>query len=212
MRAIRLIFAAVIGTGMLVVGGAGTALACSCAMASTADYVDYADVVVTGTLTNIELPPEGPVISSGDPVTYTVQVEQTFKGDPQSELTFTSARYGASCGLEGMQVDRRYTFFLNGDGDQLFGSLCSGTQPATGAFDVKLAHIAGPPVEAAGNLPPADPSAQAAVDGDDATADSAIPAWVYAALAGGVVVLVGGLVGWRRYLAHETAAPRAHLY
>jgi hypothetical protein len=196
MRAIRLIFVAAIGTGMLVIGGAGTALACSCAMAGAADYVDYADVVVTGTLTNIELPPEGPVISSGDPVTYTVQVERTFKGDPQSELTFTSARDGASCGLEGMQIDRRYTFFLNaGDGDRLFGSLCSGTRPASEPFDAKLARVAGPPVEAVADPTPRDPSAEAAGDGSG-------PLWVYAAL-GGVAALVGGADVWRRRLAHQ---------
>jgi hypothetical protein len=196
MRATRLTLAVLIGTGMLVIGGAGTALACSCAMATATDYADEANVIVTGTVTKIALPPEGPVISSGDPVTYTVAVERTFKGDPQSELTFTSARDGASCGLEGIQVDRRYTFFLYAGGqDQLFGSACSGTRPASESFDAKLARIAGPPVEATGDPTANGPSATASIDvGDDAT----VQPWVYAAVGGGVIILAAGVLGWRR--------------
>jgi hypothetical protein len=206
MRAIRLILVVLVGAGMLVFGGSGTALACSCAMGGVDDYVGYADVVATGTLTDIEPPADGPVISSIDPVKYTVEVDRTFKGDPQPRLVFYSARFGASCGLEGMHADRRYTFFLTQGGERLTANLCGGTRPASDGFETKVARVTGPPIEAA-DPPSTDPSAsgpgaEASIDIDDndanAANDSGVPLWVYAAIGGVVIIAAGGVLIWRR--------------
>jgi hypothetical protein len=205
MRAIRLTLVVLVGAGMLVFGGSGTALACSCAIGSVDDYLGYADVVATGTLTDIKPPTDGPVISSVDPVKYTVDVERTFKGEPQDRLVFYSARFGASCGLEGMHVDRRYTFFLTQGGERLTANLCGGTRLATDGFETKVASVTGPPVEAAN--PQADPSTsdpgtEASIDvndnADSAATDSAVPLWVYAAIGGAVILAGGGLLVRRR--------------
>jgi hypothetical protein len=193
MRAIRLILVVLVGAGMLVFGGSGTALACSCAMGGVDDYVGYADVVATGTLTDIEPPADGPVISSIDPVKYTVDVERTFKGDPQPRLVFYSARFGASCGLEGMHADRRYTFFLtrggllSRGGEHLTADLCGGTRPASDGFETKVARVTGPPIEA-GDPTPADPSASG----------PGVPLWVYAGIGGVGILAAGGVLIWRR--------------
>ena len=50
------------------------------------------------------------VISSGDPVFYTFDVDETFKGD-RGDGVVESVRDGATCGLEGMQVDQSYVVF-----------------------------------------------------------------------------------------------------
>jgi hypothetical protein len=204
MRAIRLTVAVLVGAGMMVFAGAGTAFACSCVVSTTADQVGYADVIVTGTLADIDAPDDGTVISSVDPVKYTVDVERTFKGDPQRSLVFSSARFGASCGLEGMQADRRYTFFLyHGDnggkdnGTALFANLCGGTRPASDDFEARVAAVTGPPVEAAASPSAGSGEARAEASIDRAD-ESSVPTWAYAAVGGGVVVIVAGFLVWRR--------------
>ncbi len=112
-----MVLAAFLGCVGMVLGVAGPAAACSCVAASIEELVGYADVMVTGTLTRCAGPvAASQVMSSGDPVTYTVAVERVFKGDASGELELTSAMSGASCGLERMVVDRRYTFFLDAEG------------------------------------------------------------------------------------------------
>jgi len=113
MTTLRLLLAGVLGALSLVVLTATPSFACSCAMASTQEYVDGATVVFTGTVTDTEPPPKRPVMSSMDPVTYTFDVERAFKGDVSGPLPVLSAESGASCGLEGVEVGQRYVVFAS---------------------------------------------------------------------------------------------------
>ena len=156
MRAVRLLLAGVLGALSLVVVSAAPSFACSCAGASTAQYVDGADVVLTGTVTDKQPPPKRPVMSSGDPVTYTFDVERTFKGDPSGPVPVLSAMDGASCGLEGVRVGQRYVVFASESrrGD-LWASLCGGTAPWSADLEADVVAATGPGVVAPPSVAPA---------------------------------------------------------
>ena len=163
MRLLLIGVLGLLGSLLVVTGAAGPAAACSCAMSTPALQRRGADGVVTGVLVAMQDPPQRRLMSSSDPITYTVAVESTYKGEPQAEVVFTSPMYGASCGLERMEVDRRYTFFLTRvrpgvsrfldvEPGDLVGGLCSGTRPSREAVDPRVTALAGPPV-----LAPASP-------------------------------------------------------
>jgi hypothetical protein len=198
MKAIRLALAVLMGGSGLVLGVAEPAFACSCASASTGEYVRYADVIVTGTLIDMQDPPQQPIMSSTDPITYTVAVDRTFKGEPNSEIEFTSAMSGASCGLEGMRVDRNYTFFLNTSGGGLTANLCGGTTSARDGLERQITQSTGPPAMSAGFTPP---TATPVADGadEDSSVQSTVPFWILATAGGGIAVLAAaGTWLWRR--------------
>ena len=191
MRLLRLLLTVLATAGALVVVTAGTASACSCATDRTGDFVESADEILAGTLVEVR-EPRALLFRSDDPVTYTLDVDAVYRGEVGEEVVFESARDGASCGLEGMEVDRRYVVFLDLEGDQRSAGLCGGTGPATAALESELERLTGPPAEPTPeDLPPGGGS-------DDESARSALPAW---ALGAGAISLVG-LVGtlWLRLL------------
>jgi hypothetical protein len=156
MTAVRLLLAGVLGALSLVVLTATPSFACSCAAASTAEYVDGAAAVFTGTVTAKEPPPERPVMSSMDPVTYTFDVERSFKGDVASPTEVLSAMSGASCGLEGVRAGQRYVVFATESrrGD-LWASLCGGTAPWSADLEADVVAATGPGVVAPPSAAPA---------------------------------------------------------
>ncbi len=195
-----MVVSAVLGAGALVlVVNSAPALACSCALGSTGDHVENADVIVTGTLTDAIDPPAAEVMSSDDPITYLVDVEKTFKGDASHQLEFTSAMSGASCGLEGMQVGDRYAFFLYPENKGLEANLCGGTAPSTPKLERQIAHWTGPPREPAAGVEPASSPTSTRID-DDEPAQSAAPTWlvVSGAVAGALALAIVLTVAFRR--------------
>ncbi|MGN6575504.1 MAG: hypothetical protein ACTHKG_07445 [Nocardioides sp.] len=80
MKAFRLLCVSLLAAVSIVVVGAGPSWACSCVGGAASDFVDRADVVLLGTLTEADPPPERAVMSSMDPVTYHVEVARVFKG------------------------------------------------------------------------------------------------------------------------------------
>jgi hypothetical protein len=163
-------------------------------MGSTQDHLDGAEVVLTGTLVEIEDPPKRLLVSSTDPVTYTVSVDSVFQGDVGRDVAFTSARSGASCGLEGMDVGLQYLLFLHREGDGLSTSLCSGNVVASHANQAEVAAVTGPP-----RAPSPDATLGVPTSGiDDAGPPLAPPLWVLGAGVAGLVGLVGSL--WARFL------------
>ena len=104
MRLLRLLLVTLCAAAGLVVFTQVPAVACSCVAASTAEHVERADAVFIGTLTDIEEtnPGDDDVISSGDPVFYTFDIDETLKGDAGDGVV-ESVRDGATCGLEGMR-------------------------------------------------------------------------------------------------------------
>lgn len=158
MTTVRLILAGALAALSLVLVTAGPSFACSCANAGTQEYVDGATAVFTGTVTDTEPPPKRPVMSSGDPVTYTFDVDRWFKGGDADPVPVLSAVSGASCGLEGVRVGRRYVVFAaesKRDGGDLWASLCGGTAPWSAVLEADVVAATGPGVESPPSVAPA---------------------------------------------------------
>jgi hypothetical protein len=149
MKAFRTLGAALVAALSLVVVGAGPSWACSCAVVDTAGHVSGADVVLVGTLTEVDPPPKRAVMSSTDPASFHVDVERVLKGTSGPQAQIRSANSGASCGLEGMEPGRRYVFFAvygGGEGgppDALWANLCGGTGRATASLVAEVEKLTG---------------------------------------------------------------------
>jgi hypothetical protein len=162
-----------------------TAHACSCALSSTEQHLRGADVVFTGTLTDVVPPLLRPVMSSDDPATYRFDVHRVLKGDVHGTTDVQSAVSGASCGLEGMTVDQEYVVFATGH-DELSANLCGGTAPARPAMVERVARLAHPARSPAVGTPAAD-----ATSGSAAT-------WAVVGVAGLLAAIAAGLALRRR--------------
>jgi hypothetical protein len=196
MRAVRLLLAGVVGALSLVVLGAAPSFACSCALAGTEQYVDVADAVFTGTVTDKEPPPKRPMMSSMDPVTYTFDVERAFKGDLSDPLPVLSAMSGASCGLEGVRVGQRYVVFASeskrGEHD-LWASLCGGTAPWSAGLEADVVAATGPGTPPEVGADPPEDVAAGSVDEPEAAEGGSLAVPV-AAASGLALVLLGAVL------------------
>jgi hypothetical protein len=181
------------------------AFACSCALATTQQYVADADVVVTGRFVERQEPPR--FMSSADPVTYTVQVDQVHKGTAPTELAVRTAMSGASCGLEGIELDRPYLVFASsgeptggrtGSGHELWASLCGGTTRADAGTLREVEEVTGPARPAADAETVTGRGEGHAGPALVSTGSEEQPAWLW--LVGGGLFLGGAAVGpllWR---------------
>jgi hypothetical protein len=185
MTTLRTLVAGLLAAFGLVAMTPAVAHACSCVAGSTEQHTRWADVVFTGTLTDVEPPPRRPITSSGDPATYRFDVHEVLKGDVPANVQVTSAVDGASCGLENMSVDQEYVVYANG-GRELEANLCGGTGPARPAAVERLQRLTGP-----GH----DPSAAVSYPSHD---DGPGSAWVLVGVTGLVAALVSGLALRRR--------------
>lgn len=205
MPMLRLLMASLAVAAGLVVLTSVPAVACSCAVADTDQYVEWADTVFTGTLTDVEQTAPGgdAVRSSADPTRYTFDVDETFTGDAGDGVV-ESARSGASCGLEGMRLDQAYVVFAGENkAGVLEANLCGGTAPATPRLLDQVAAALAPPTEAptptATEAPqPTQPLPTTVPSGVETPEENRSPAWLW--FAGGVLLaMVGGgaVVGLR---------------
>lgn len=186
----------------LVTWGAGPALACSCAYQRTGEFAAAADEIFTGTLTAMTEPPRTGVVSSTHPITYTVAVDAVYRGDVGSVAFFESAMSGASCGLEGMTVERRYLVFVGTDGSKRAATSCGGTAPATPARMDAIERLTGAPAEPATAVVATTSRAAAGARGEEDSGLRAVPARTIVTAGIGAAVLVGaGLL--RRRGMHE---------
>jgi hypothetical protein len=109
------------------------ALACSCAMTTPADSFDFADVVFSGTVTAVEAPAPGEVVSSADPVHYAFAVDGYYKGDAaDAAIVAGTALDSASCGTS-FAIDERWLVFGTVQDGTLWTGLCSGNVLLTDA-------------------------------------------------------------------------------
>lgn len=191
MRAVRSLLAAMVVALSFVVLVPSVAYACDCVTGSVEKYVDQADVVVEGTVVDRQPPPPRPVMSSGDPATYTVTVDRVFKGQAHATTAVLSADAGMSCGLERIRLGRRYLVFANQSHGRLWATLCGGTGPAAPRFVNGVRAVTGPPT-----MPTADSSRlpRFTTDGmpDDTPRDRHIPVWPVVVGAAAIVALLLG--------------------
>jgi hypothetical protein len=157
--------------------------------------------LVTGTVTGITPPPQRRVMSSMDPATYTVEVEDVHKGDAGETIEVLSPNSGASCGLEGIEEGGRYVVFASHqsmeghDEDHLWANLCGGTAPATSDLVTQVEAATGTPrpPDAGGTAYGSDLE----VTYDETPTEGAFLAAPVALGAGGALVLLTGLL-WLR--------------
>ena len=211
MRLLRLLLLPLLVASGLVLVVQGPAQACSCVPGGPRTFVSGADVVLVGTVTDVAPPPERAVMSSGDPVVYTLRVESVLKGRSGATARVVSAMSSASCGLAGVRTGRDYLVFASrtrGEPAGLAASLCGGTAPLTSGFLERVEAITGPgrPPAAAPD-PVSDAQAGSAEDQmaaplSDEGGPTAMPGIEWLLPAG--LLAVGGAAGWlllRRRLA-----------
>lgn len=131
---------------------AAPASACSCAGASTAQYLASADAVFVGRLESREVShPPGDLRSSTDPAVHVFAVETVFAGAVTERQEVVSPDSGASCGLE-LSGTGPYVVFGTRSAEpgvplaegQYEASLCGGTAPLTPELEEELRSLAGP--------------------------------------------------------------------
>ncbi len=187
--------------GLLIAAGAvlavpGTAYACSCVAAGPRQYLEWADAVVWADV--VEVSKSTPIGEAH----YLLEVDRVYKGEVTRSVQVDSNASGAACGLEGIESDRSYAFFLDGDGSPYSATLCGGTGAV--ARD-RLERVVG-----AGAPGAADPSEtsdpdEEAVQGQQVVGSAPAPggperlpvsAWSWAGIATGALGTVAGSIVW----------------
>lgn len=180
------ILISLVTTAVAVLLGTGIAAACSCALSSVEEQVEAADVVARVLVTRVERPDDP---SSAALATYTARTSTVWKGEVPAEFTFTSAAYGESCGIEGIDEGADIVLFAHG-AREFSTTVCSGTAIATEELVLSVSDLLGDGVEPAA----AEPVPEAPGDEEG---------WL---LPAGIAVLAGIgviLVYTRRYLRNK---------
>lgn len=211
---------------LVVVAPAAPAHACSCAMLSSAQRVENADVVVRGTITGLDDPGGS---GTGRLVTWEVAVAEVYRGVAAATTFVRSASDGAACGIE-VQQGREYLLFARRVGGDLRAGLCDGTTPVSAALVAEVEHLTGPGslpqggARATATTPPGTPSNGTPSRGTPLAgstppdgSDAALPLGV--GVGGAMVAAALGALWWRRWarsgggdagLARQAATPEAH--
>jgi hypothetical protein len=161
---------AVMTLGSLALDTPQRAAACSCVELTDSEAYDFADVVFTGSLVEINTP-EGDIVVSNDPEQFVFDVDQVYKGEAQARQSVVTAREGASCGLE-IGGPGPFVVFARLEDDSLtsgavegevFSSLCSGTRPLSAgavpsSFGTPSAPVTVPTVAEASATPSSSPN------------------------------------------------------
>jgi hypothetical protein len=133
----RMVLVLAVTAGMLVLTPT-TSWACSCAQQETVAHVARADTIVDGTL----------VWSSTNGIerTYSLQIDQVFKGKAAAREKVLTPASDAACGLGQLATDERYLFFITGEHlGTMSSGLCSGTAPYDAALASEIEAVTGDP-------------------------------------------------------------------
>jgi hypothetical protein len=160
----------VLVAAMTAIGPVSRVLACSCMALEPGQALEFSTVAFVGVVAGAQDPSAGnPVVSTIDPIIYTVVVEDVLKGelDASRPIEVSSARDGASCGMT-FAVGQRWRMYAYQEENGSLGTgICSGNELV--AEDV--------PVPAIGELEAQPP-----------------PVGVLVAI--GLVLVVGGISAW----------------
>jgi hypothetical protein len=145
---LRALLAGLLLTGVLVLGGASAAHACTCAPVRPNEQLDEAALVFTGTVVDVD-----ETAYWRNTTWYRFAVDQVFKGDSAREVELRTAASGSSCGFE-FEDDRRYLVYASAHRGALTTGLCSNNliDPAPTMLDRRFE--AGQPPNHALALPP----------------------------------------------------------
>ena len=184
MYLVRVVLGTLLAASALVLAvPAPPASACSCATGTFEDHAEGGDVIFRGAVVDTSEQDNGMV-------TYTFDVDEVFQGGTGATTEIRSAKSGAACGLEYVEIGDDLLVFaypLDEPRDALGSGLCGGTQDATPRVLRQIEAVTGP------GQPP-DPGSTR-ID-DDEAAQPFIPYRVMATIGFGAVGLLGlGL--WR---------------
>lgn len=101
--------------------------ACSCYIPEFWDEWEEAEAVFIGTVAHIEYSPPAELMSSGDPITYTLRVQTMLKGSNVTELQVHSTREG--CGAQFWEGES-YMVYAHRQDNMLSTYLCNYNHPA----------------------------------------------------------------------------------
>ncbi|TKK89481.1 hypothetical protein FDA94_08785 [Herbidospora galbida] len=121
----RILIVLALLTGGLVLGNA-PAHACSCAPLTSAERMEHAAVVFTGTVTRLDAPFEP--FSPDVPNVFTFHVDHAYKGAPTAALEVASHTQGPACGMR-FEPGSRWLIFARSENGELESGLCSGNVP-----------------------------------------------------------------------------------
>lgn len=189
MRTLRGLLSVLAAAAGLVVAAPGAAYACSCVDDRAGTAVRSADAVVWAEVDEVQMPAMG-----GGTASYLLSVERVYKGEVTERAQVDSEASGASCGLEGIEVDRRYVFFLDGDGPRWYAGLCGGTGQVSRARVERV--LAGAEDGAGVDRTSDDPGRDPLPGGPTRLPVS--PASYAGMVLGGAAAVVTGVVMWRR--------------
>ena len=122
---------------------APSAVACSCVALTPAEQADMADVVARGTVVTVSRPASP--TSSLEDATYTVDLDEVWKGDPPGSVQVLTAVDGASCGWEGIEEGMEIILFAKADGAAWRSTLCDGSGPVDEGVAAELTAALGAP-------------------------------------------------------------------
>jgi hypothetical protein len=137
MSAVRAFLVLVVAAGIVALLP-GNAWACSCRTTDTTAQVRRAGTVVDGT---VEW-----VANNGMESTYSVKVDQVFKGKAAAREKLVGPASEASCGLGTLVADERYLFFIDGvHPGQMKVDLCGGSARYDAATAAAVQAVTGAP-------------------------------------------------------------------
>lgn len=198
LRTARTLLGGLVLAGTAVLAVPGTAHACSCVSAGPRQYVEWADAVVWARVSDVQKP--APPVGEAH---YLLEVDRVYKGEVTRSAQVDSDVSGAACGLEGIESDRSYAFFLQGDRSPWSATLCGGT----GSVDRdRLEQVVGTG-EGTGQAPQTDErSATAAGVAPQPGGPTRLPVstWSWAGVGAGVMACLVGCGAWA--LRHRRAA------
>jgi len=133
----RMLLVLAVTAGMLVLTPTPS-WACSCAVQETAAQVERADTIVDATLAWTS--------TNGLERTYSLQIDQVFKGRAAAREKVLTQASEAACGLGNLATDERYLFFITGEHlGTMTSSLCSGTAPYDATLAGEIEAVTGEP-------------------------------------------------------------------
>jgi hypothetical protein len=137
-------FAALVSVGTPV----ARVLACSCAQMTPAQALSNADVAFVGVVASLKDPNAGnPIVGTGDPIVYVFAVEAVAKGPAAKQITITSARDGASCGMTFALADKWRIYAYADEAGGLATGICSGNELITANASLPRQEPGGLPIE-----------------------------------------------------------------
>lgn len=200
----------VVSVGIVLIGAAEPAGACSCAPWTDEEAIEHADAAFSGTLVEVSSTTEGGV-SSADPERFVFDVHDVFKGEVMETQTVVTPRSGASCGLEISGPGPHLVFAYDdsqltpGAGEhELHSHLCSGTR-ALADGDVPVDFVSRPPMSTESTPSSSEPSTESATPVAD---NGGIGPWMPVAMVAGALVLVAAAV-WGLLRARTSSRSRA---